>query len=57
MLTIERSEKVSITTGNDVLKDVAGGDPIIGEESPPATIQRGHHRPWCLSVHSLRSFR
>ena len=28
MLTIEHSEKGSITTGNDVLKDVAGGDPI-----------------------------
>ena len=60
MMAIERSEVAVITTGKTIQDDVAVGDPItmIGQKgSPTATAWIGSPLPWCLPLHSLRSFR
>ena len=58
MLAIERSERVSITTGKPVQKNVAEGDPLtvmdIGVASGDDTGGLPHRG--CLPFHSLRSF-
>ena len=58
MLAIERSERVSITTGKDAHKNVAEGDPLtvmgIGVAAGDDTDGLQHHG--CLPLHSLRSF-
>ena len=61
MLAIKRSARVSITTGTAILKEVAGGDPnnegliLMGVAS--GDDKDSVDNPWCLPLHSLRSFR
>ena len=58
MLAIERSERVSITTGKAVQKTVAEGDPlaVMGIGVALGDDMDGLQHRGCLPLHSLRSF-
>ena len=58
MLTIERSERVGITTGKAVQKNVAEGDPltVMGIGVASGDDMSGLQRRGYLPLHSLRSF-
>lgn len=58
MLAIERSERVSITTGKAVQKNVAEGDPltVMGIGVASGDDMGGLQHRGCLPLHSLRSF-
>ena len=58
MLAIERSERVSITTGKAIQKNVAEGDPltVMGIGVASGDDMDGLQHRGCLPFHSLRSF-
>ena len=58
MPAIERSERVSITMGKAVRKNVAEGDPltVMGIGVASGDDMDGLQHRGCLPFHSLRSF-